>query len=323
MNLSKLRIFFIVLLIFINVLFVKMYFDSVRDKTTISEETISDTVSVLNKKGVEVDLSVIDRNKPKNNIIGYKSVMFTVDNSNSNKADFVNSASLNSYYSKKGFKSKNLQFDCFAIPDGNAISVNYDGQRLAYATFNGACEFKYTFKEAKNAFDAGYINNTEFEGNSISNKHKKLIEEFLSGFSSKSVSKHDFVVAASKNEEYGKVYLIRQLYSKLEIDGCLMVVCIEDDTVVSAYGNWYFNGFEEKYSETQIDAVNILFNDKVLSSKKILSQKQIYVSFVVDGGNILFVPAWSIDLLTEQGKTNVVYDAVTGKLYKYNSDKVD
>ncbi len=312
MNLTKLRFVLISILIMFNVLFIKLYYDGVQNKDNISHEEISDTVDILKSFGVSVNKDIINTSRKSYPICRYNPELFKLDDVNNNKKVFENTASLIMYFSNIVKGKSEIVLNCFNIPGGNSISIECDGERLAYASFTESNNFVYTYGERAIPIDENILNSTFTQG-TVKYSTKKAVKKFLNGFSSDSDMQYEFI--GLEETENGCYVRISEKCNNLNINGAVLTLFEQGGIITAASGNWYFGSFVNAYSEKQVDGVNILFSDEVLKSDEIIAQELVYNIFNIDEFGAYFVPSWKMEIKLDDTTGIVEYDAITGNLY--------
>ena len=314
MNFKNVKIFFIILLLAVNIFLLVNYISSDRKSSHIDAQTITNIVKLLDSNGITIGRDTIPDEHFTSHIIEaefdsgyYERVAQAVSLSEKESVNIMPDSSLK-IIMKNG--------DQFSLD--RKFGVEYVSDGLTAIT---AAEFAQMFSSKESAESLG------FAVSILTGKEKKAIKAFLAPEElTQKDSAFSYTVSSIYSNAETKLAVCKQLIEGTEIRDHVMYVELKDGKVSRAAGMWFYIQSSEIYSADIYDQLSVLCEELdyknsrfffffPLSSSYSITDMSftycIYWNTRQDG--LYFIPAWKI--VTDNGETRF-YNAVNCELYE-------
>lgn len=270
-----------VIFLALGILFFALYRTELERRTVISEELVMSSVDNLKSRGIEIEPSVIERNKPERDIYYFEI---------GNKAHFD---TVVEKISSSVFES-GITMTEFDTPEGLSIGI-YDSNSVdkelgRIVLYDAGLNFSFS----KNGVDMSYgdkpILNMQTE--SIDKSVYDCIDRISSSLTSSSNLSYS-ITGSSANDSILIVTAMQTIDGNLIKDVYLNYVFVENELAILS-GNWITASPKAMYHNTLTDGVNVLFNLDLEKVKSIERQEIVYTLGMSDNGRYFILPRWEI-----------------------------
>ncbi len=315
MNFKNVKIFFIILLVAVNIYLLYGYTSNGTRSTHVDEETVSNLTQILGENGIHIDQSTILRDLSGAEIIEapfdsgyYELVASALSLSEKESVNIMPDNSLR-IIMKNG--------DSFMLD--RRFYLEYSSKDISPAS---RFELEDMIANEENRLAGGYTQS------SLSSTEKKLIASLLEPDSiTESGSCFSYNVSGVYSNNVSKLVVCDQTIDGITVHSHRMYVELADGRITRAAGTWFFAGETEAYSSELYSQPSVLFEE--LDYKLELSNSAtqalpdtysitdmdltycIYWNSRQDG--LFFIPAWRLSTNTGQVR---VYNAVSCELYE-------
>lgn len=297
MDSRKLKTFMLSLLTVIAVIIGAFTVKETISRNYLSDEMISDAVELLEKSGIKVDASAIDRKIYENESVRYAEL---------DKYSY--------YIWVAEHLGKSEKTDLRILPNGCEITL----QNGNVACFDGNFSIRYnTDVEIPDAFSE--ISKKDFDVSAADGYLKSAQGNYYG--SGEAVTSYE-IGDVYYNFESGiyKIECIQTLNGRSLGDFSFDMYFLNGE-LVGAEGNWCFVCPTESYYSQTLDVVNILFKEREYfasltekAEKTVKAISRIYVIYEnKDGSGFYFAPAFRIEYTDAEVR---IYNALDGELYQ-------
>ncbi|MBQ7821795.1 MAG: hypothetical protein IJ391_05885 [Clostridia bacterium] len=312
MNFRNVKIFFIVLLVAVNIFLLFSYMSSDIRSSHIDDETINNITQVLSSHGVTVNTQTIPRESYRADIIEasfdagyYERVAQAVSMSEKESVNIMPDNSLR-IIMKNG--------DSFTLD--RRFGFEFVSESMTPMSIS---EFAAIFSAEENAFGLG------FAKTSLTSDEKKLVNALLAPESMTNAdSPFAYKLTAVYSNDSAKVVVCDQTVDGTNVHEHTMYIEITNGSISRAAGIWFFAESMERYSSNLYDQLSVLFAEldhkNSIPAENAVSEYSItdmgftyciYWNTRQDG--LFLIPAWEI--VTDRDETRI-YNAVNCELYE-------
>jgi hypothetical protein len=288
-----------------------------RRKGYLDESQVIDAVELLAERGLTIDLKRVPLQKFNADI--YESLYGD---------DYYDKVSETLSDSKR--ESRNI------LPDGGMRIVCENGESFEfyvgfgfiYRKNNNISSTAYTGITAENFGESSefYEQLGKNRLNKLANKAGEFLNSCRSDETNLSIRANGGFYIESEDCYY---IFVSQLINGIPIYGHDVICIFNEDTLVGAYGRWYFSGINTSYKNELYDQVNILFTDfetlmqrqnstitNETTNDTLPSVTAVSACYVIywnaEKTALYFIPAWQVD---HSDGTTIVYNAANNTEY--------
>lgn len=323
MSWHKTNLALIFILVAIDVFLAFMLYTSYRDSALLPADMITEAKENLSRSGIVFEDEVIDTSIYTKTVYLYSADMFFAEEMSGNAAStHPGLMTALSELSGQSLSTLSDTVQFFDIPDGTSITVlDKKGTHIATAQISDKTGFEFSL------FDAS---------ESEKSKSCSAKADELNAANLYATQPHDCPRAVKNffKEVYGRDISAKELASEQTENGTfsMCVVTIDDSLVydmpITFYiengkilyvkGNIFFSKPKKAYNAKLTDGINILYKLPASSEKNITvsSQHMGYCFNDADNNETYLVPSWVIECSTDETQETLVFNALTGALYK-------
>lgn len=314
MNFKNVKIFFIILLLAVNIFLLVNFVSSDRKSSHIDAQTITNIVKILESNGISIGRETIPDEHFTSDIIEaefdsgyYERVAAAVSLSEKESVNIMPDSSLKIIMKNGDQFSLDLKFRVEYVSDGLSMIT--------------AAEFAEMFSSKDTAESLG------FAGSSLTGNEKKAVKAFLAPQELfQADSAFSYTVSSIYANGETKLAVCRQTIDGTEIRDHVMYIELKDGRVSRAAGMWFYIHSFKTYSADVYDQLSVLFEELDYKNSQLSDTDPMNSSYAItdmsftyciywntqqDG--LFFIPAWKI--ATDNGETRF-YNAVNCKLYE-------
>lgn len=317
MNSAKTKIVIIILLIGANLFFIYNIIKLTNEKSKVSTKMIDDALSILNSRGINIDKSVIVRDKP-----FYK--VYEGDCSTKKDAESVYTPN----YVKIVRRITDAEItDPLTLPDGTLyVAGDYKFSFLDYGESDTTNMFavsiiKNEYETSEALFDID-LRNSKIKDilslqESPSGKDRKEVAEALNKFFGGNKNENAYIILYAERQtgEDKLSAVINQVQNNISIASNYVYVEIYEKEVAYFGGNYYFHDFSEDYDVNLLDSVNILLNisakeDNILLNSELEKMEIVYYPANRNSETFYLQPMWKLTFADGSGH---IFNSLTGE----------
>ena len=278
-----------VLFLVLTILFFVLYANEKKNKNSLSDEFVTESVINLRSNEIEIDENIIDRIIPNKDIYCYTASSTEEQNELLTK-EFT-----------RALFNREVSTARFETPDGVSMRIygNDSETELGKIVFNNSDSSFVFLKDGVNisGIEKPVLNNrTDF----LTDDNIKFLSKICDGLTVG--TKMDFRISGCSGDKEFFVVTAVQTVDGHDISDAFVNFSFDNDELVSVSGKWIIEEPKAKYNNTLIDGVNVLYMLDLQQIKSIDSQRIVYVVKTADSENCYLIPVWEVSYTDVNGE---------------------